>query len=153
MRISMLVLAMMTGAVAADPAFVQSQQGNLRIDTVATDLAHPWGISVLPDGRLLVTERDGRLRYIDKSGQLSAPITGLPAIVVAGQGARGLLHATFEVLVERIHEVSLASASASDVTPIRLQMRGRNHPSSGHRAGPSQATGMDGQRRTLPAVA
>lgn len=89
MRISMLALAILSSVVAADPAFVASQQGNLRIDTVATDLAHPWGISVLPDGRLLVTERDGRLRYIDKSGQLSAPVTGLPAIVVAGQG--GLL--------------------------------------------------------------
>lgn len=89
MRKTMLVLTLFSTLAVAEPAFIATQQGNVKIDTVATDLAHPWGISVLPDGRLLVTERDGRLRYIDKSGKTSAPISGLPAIVVAGQG--GLL--------------------------------------------------------------
>lgn len=89
MRKTVLALTLCSAAVMADPAFIATQHGNLKIDTVATDLAHPWGISVLPDGQLLVTERDGRLRYIDKSGKVSAPISGLPEIVVAGQG--GLL--------------------------------------------------------------
>lgn len=89
MRKAILISALISSTVAADPAFIATQQGNVKIDTVATDLAHPWGISILPDGRLLVTERDGRLRYIDKSGTVSAPITGLPALAVTGQG--GLL--------------------------------------------------------------
>lgn len=89
MRKSILALALFSSAVIADPAFIATQQGNLKIDTIASDLAHPWGISVLPDGRLLVSERDGQLRYVEKNGQLSAPISGLPEITVAGQG--GLL--------------------------------------------------------------
>lgn len=89
MRKAILISALFSSVVVADPAFIATQQGNVKIDTVATDLAHPWGMSILPDGRLLVTERDGRLRYIDKSGIVSAPITGLPALAVTGQG--GLL--------------------------------------------------------------
>ncbi len=89
MHRTILAAALCCTAAIAEPAFVATEQGNLKIDTVASDLAHPWGISVLPDGRLLVSERDGHLRYIDKSGKVSAPVSGLPAIVVAGQG--GLL--------------------------------------------------------------
>ena len=57
--------------------------------TVAEGLEHPWGAAFLPDGRLLVTERGGRLRLVGTDGRLSAPIAGLPPIDVGGQG--GLL--------------------------------------------------------------
>ncbi len=50
---------------------------------------HPWGLAFLPDGRLLVTERPGRLRIIAKDGHLSAPVGGVPPVVARGQG--GLL--------------------------------------------------------------
>jgi glucose/arabinose dehydrogenase len=60
-----------------------------RVETVARGLAHPWALAFLPDGRLLVTERPGRLRIVDKSGHLSAPVKGVPAVYAHGQG--GLL--------------------------------------------------------------
>ena len=50
---------------------------------------HPWGLAFLPDGRLLVTERPGRVRLIDKDGRLSAPLAGVPKVYASGQG--GLL--------------------------------------------------------------
>lgn len=57
---------------------------------VANGLENPWGMEFLPDGRVLVTERPGRLRIISQSGQLSDPISGLPEnIDTRGQG--GLL--------------------------------------------------------------
>jgi len=56
---------------------------------VAEGLEHPWGLAFLPDGRMLVTERAGRLRLVATDGRLSDPISGLPAIDVGGQG--GLL--------------------------------------------------------------
>jgi glucose/arabinose dehydrogenase len=59
------------------------------IVTVAKGLDHPWGMAFLPDGRLLVTERAGRLRIVGGDGALSAPVTGLPAVDARGQG--GLL--------------------------------------------------------------
>ncbi len=61
----------------------------LRAETVARGLEHPWGLAVLPDGRLLVTERPGRLRIVDRNGRLSQPLTGVPKVYTQGQG--GLL--------------------------------------------------------------
>jgi glucose/arabinose dehydrogenase len=57
--------------------------------TVAEGLEHPWGLDFLPDGRLLVTEKPGRLRVVGTDGKLSEPVTGLPAVDARGQG--GLL--------------------------------------------------------------
>ncbi|MDO8418604.1 MAG: PQQ-dependent sugar dehydrogenase [Rubrivivax sp.] len=53
--------------------------------TVAQGLASPWALAFLPDGRMLVTEREGRMRIVDGSGRASAPLTGLPAIAAGGQ--------------------------------------------------------------------
>jgi aldose sugar dehydrogenase len=61
----------------------------VRVDTVARGLEHPWGFAFLPDGRVLVTERPGRLRIVDRNGTLSAPQTGVPEVAARGQG--GLL--------------------------------------------------------------
>jgi glucose/arabinose dehydrogenase len=57
--------------------------------TVAEGLQNPWGLTFLPDGRMLVTERPGRLRVVGADGRLSAPVAGLPAVDARGQG--GLL--------------------------------------------------------------
>ena len=57
--------------------------------TFAKGLVHPWGMAFLPDGRLLVTERPGRMRLIAKDGQLSPPLGNVPAVYASGQG--GLL--------------------------------------------------------------
>jgi len=53
--------------------------------TVAQGLVNPWSLAFLPDGRMLVTERPGRLRIVEKDGTLGAPLSGLPAIAVSGQ--------------------------------------------------------------------
>ncbi|RCR69517.1 PQQ-dependent sugar dehydrogenase [Larkinella punicea] len=53
------------------------------------DLKSPWGITSLPDGRLLITEKKGTLRIATADGKLSEPITGLTKVNSAGQG--GLL--------------------------------------------------------------
>jgi glucose/arabinose dehydrogenase len=57
--------------------------------TVAEGFVNPWGMTFLPDGRFLVTERPGRLRIVSKDGKLSEPVTGLPEVDARGQG--GLL--------------------------------------------------------------
>lgn len=61
----------------------------IRVETVATGLEHPWALAFLPDGRMLVTERPGRLRIVAKDGRVSAPLAGVPAVAAVGQG--GLL--------------------------------------------------------------
>ncbi len=57
--------------------------------TVAKGLESPWGLAFLPDGRMLVTEKPGRLRIVSADGTLSEPVAGLPAVDPSGQG--GLL--------------------------------------------------------------
>ena len=61
----------------------------LDITTIASGLEHPWGLAFLPDGRMLVTERPGRLRIVAADGAVSAPVAGVPAVFGKGQG--GLL--------------------------------------------------------------
>jgi aldose sugar dehydrogenase len=61
----------------------------VKVETIAKGLEHPWALQFLPDGRMLVTERPGRLRIVDKSGKLLAPIIGVPGVAASGQG--GLL--------------------------------------------------------------
>ncbi|RZK12666.1 MAG: PQQ-dependent sugar dehydrogenase, partial [Flavobacterium sp.] len=57
---------------------------------VVTDkLDRPWGVTALPDGRLLVTEKGGTMRIVTKDGTVSKKITGLPEVNDSGQG--GLL--------------------------------------------------------------
>ncbi len=63
--------------------------------TVSEGLANPWGLAFLPDGRMLVTERPGRLRVVSADGkQVSEPVAGLPAVDARGQG--GLLDVTLD---------------------------------------------------------
>jgi glucose/arabinose dehydrogenase len=66
-----------------------TEHSKIRLVTVATGLEHPWGMAFLPGGRLLVTERPGRLRIVGNDGRLSAPLAGVPAVDAVGQG--GLL--------------------------------------------------------------
>ena len=66
---------------------VQAQ--DLRPVPVVRGLQSAWAFAFLPDGRLLVTERPGRLRVVEADGTLRAPLSGLPAVVAGGQG--GLL--------------------------------------------------------------
>jgi glucose/arabinose dehydrogenase len=61
----------------------------VRAETVARGLENPWGLAFLPDGRMLVTERPGRLRIVAVDGSLSPPLAGVPAVYARGQG--GLL--------------------------------------------------------------
>ncbi|TCT03191.1 PQQ-dependent sugar dehydrogenase [Aquabacter spiritensis] len=77
-------------AVRAQSAPVRTFGGEqVRVTRVAAGLDHPWSIAFLPEGRLLVTEREGHLRVISRNGSVSPPIEGLPAVRAVGQG--GLL--------------------------------------------------------------
>lgn len=97
-----------------------------RVTDVARDLEHPWGLAFLPDSRLLVTERPGRLRLVT-NGQLSEPLAGVPAVYARGQG--GLL------------DVALGPGFAQD----RLVYLSFSEPGEGG-AGTAVARGRLGER-------
>ncbi len=75
-------------ATKASPVETSEKQA-FSIETVAEGLERPWGLAFLPDGRMLVTEKAGRMRIVLPDGKLSAPVTGLPKVDARGQG--GLL--------------------------------------------------------------
>jgi aldose sugar dehydrogenase len=76
------------GSPAADLA--STQYHRVHISTVTEGLDRPWGLAFLPDGRMLVTERAGRLRVVGKDGKLDpVQVAGLPRVDPQGQG--GLL--------------------------------------------------------------
>jgi glucose/arabinose dehydrogenase len=68
-----------------------ARQSNVAFDVVkiAEGLQNPWSLAFLPGGKMLVTERPGRLRVVTPDGKLSEPVAGLPELVAGGQG--GLL--------------------------------------------------------------
>lgn len=98
-RIACIALLLASGAVAAHaqnppaaspPGTVGSSAGQLRIERLA-QLEFPWGLAALPDGRVLVTEKPGRLR-VWANGRLSDPLTGTPTVVYRNaQDQGGLL--------------------------------------------------------------
>ena len=73
----------------ADTVQLNSSAGKLAVTAIATGLAAPWSLAFLPDGRMLVSERPGRLRLVSADGHLSTPIVGVPTVHAEGQG--GLL--------------------------------------------------------------
>lgn len=84
-----LMLIVAAGAAVAAPV-VKSEKERFTYQVVTSGLSHPWSLAFLPDGRMLVSERAGRLRMIDSQGRLDPrPVEGLPEIAQYGQG--GLL--------------------------------------------------------------
>ena len=72
-----------------EPTSFGSSAGKLEVQTVASGLSYPWALAFLPEGRILVTERPGRMRIVTQQGQLSPAVKGVPEVMATGQG--GLL--------------------------------------------------------------
>lgn len=74
------VLTVLLAAAGAQAASIAQTQ------TVARGLEHPWSLAFIDNGRMLVTERPGKLRLVQPNGEVGPPISGLPKIDVGGQG-------------------------------------------------------------------
>lgn len=74
-------LLLLSSLLAAAPASSQAY----RIETFVEGVSFPWSIAFLPDGSFLLTEREGHLRRISSSGEVSEPITGVPAVFARSQ--------------------------------------------------------------------
>jgi glucose/arabinose dehydrogenase len=85
----MILLGSLALGFAAHADTPDDARGDLDLVTVTSGLEHPWGMAFLPDGRVLVTERPGRLRIIERDGKTGPPISGVPPVDAKGQG--GLL--------------------------------------------------------------
>ena len=88
---SSLIAAAANAAAPSSPQ-PQHEADPFKLTVIAGGLQNPWGIALLSDGRILVTERPGRMRLVSKNGDLSEPLGGIPAVFARGQG--GLLDVT-----------------------------------------------------------
>jgi glucose/arabinose dehydrogenase len=101
----------------------------VKVETVAKGLTHPWGLQFLPDGRMLVTERPGRLRIVARDGTLSPVVAGVPRVHSSGQG--GLLDvalapdfATSQEIFLTFAEPREGGANGTSVASGRLELSG-----------------------------
>src|SRR5688572_24753924 len=94
------------------------------VATVTEGLVNPWGLAFLPDGKMLVTERPGRLRVVSADGkQLSEPVAGLPAVDARGQG--GLLDVALDPAFQRNQLIYWSYAEPGQGTNNTAVARGR----------------------------
>ena len=100
-----------------------SASGKLKLETVVEGLDHPWSFAFLPDGRMLVTERQGALRTVAADGTLSNPVSGLPEVSAVGQG--GLLDVALDPGFASNRRVFLSFAEPRDGGNGTSVMRGR----------------------------
>jgi glucose/arabinose dehydrogenase len=98
-----LVLVLAGGLVLPESDAEADESTGYEIETLAQGLEHPWSLAFLPDGRMLVTERPGRLRMLTAEGELLPDaLDGVPAVFASAQA--GL----FDVLPARDFEQSRA---------------------------------------------
>ncbi|MGE8497376.1 MAG: PQQ-dependent sugar dehydrogenase [Pseudomonas sp.] len=114
---SSVVRGLLAACVLASP-LVQAM--DYRIETVTEGLEYPWAMAFLPDGRMLVTERPGRLRLIESDGKLNAePVGGLPEGFNASQA--GLMDVVLDPEFERNQQIYLSYAYGTlDANNTRL---------------------------------
>jgi len=98
------------------PEVVTSSAGRLKVETLAT-LEFPWGMAVLPDGRVLITEKPGRLRVWER-GRLSEPLAGVPQVVhKSDKDQGGLLDIAIDPDFERTRHVYFSFVEAAETQP------------------------------------
>ena len=88
---------------------ILTEKVSLKIVKIADGLKNPWGMAFLPNGRILITERPGRLQIIDPADGSKQAVTGLPEITQRGQG--GLLDVALHPEFDKNHWVYLSFAA------------------------------------------
>jgi glucose/arabinose dehydrogenase len=120
------------GTLMVLPLLAQSQKSptpaptqlDAGVNIVASGFNHPWGLAILPDGRMLVTERAGHLRMVNRDGGVSQPIHGVPEVYAQGQG--GLLDVALDPQFQQNQFVYLSYAEPGpDGTAGTAVARGR----------------------------
>ncbi len=101
-----------------------SDIGAVKVQTIAKGLEYPWALVFMPDGKMLVTERAGRIRIVSPDGAVSEPVKGVPKVFDQGQG--GLLdivlhpqfkdnkHIYFSYAEEKEKSAGLASTNVAN---------------------------------------
>jgi len=130
---SLMSLMVMGFMIAGAPSAVQAQaprsptpasvKGIVDFQTIAKGLEHPWSLAFLPDNRMLVTERPGRLRVVGPDGRVSEPLTGVPQVYASGQG--GLLDVVLSPTFDKDRLIYFSFAESGEGGAGTAVARGR----------------------------
>lgn len=120
-RLLFVLLVFCAGSVyAAEGGVIETDQHTARLRILTEGLYHPWSMTFLPDGRMLVTEREGRLRIIDENWRLlPESVDGLPDIKKEGQG--GLLDVALHPDYQKNRRIYISYA-AEDETGVGTEV-------------------------------
>ncbi|HBK90399.1 MAG TPA: hypothetical protein DDZ68_01880, partial [Parvularcula sp.] len=141
----------------ADPA--PEGKLTLRVETLAEGLVNPWSIAFLPDGAILVTEREGRLRVIRDDRLVAEPVAGAPEVLVWNQAGLfdvlphpdfannrmlylSYAHGSREANGTRIARANFDGTALTDLTVIYDAVPAKD---TGHHYGARLAWGGDGK--------
>jgi glucose/arabinose dehydrogenase len=138
------ILLAATSACAGETRQVRSEKHDFNVVRLVDALQNPWSMTWLPDGRMLVTERPGRLRVVAADFRLDPrPVGGLPSIVVGGQGGlfevaihprykeNGWIYLSYSGPGEGGHGTELLRAKLEGHRLVDTQVLFRLHPKSG----------------------
>ncbi len=119
-KIIQVMLLMLVWAVT--PAMATSY----KLETLVENLDSPWGLAILPDGDMLVTELSGKLRLIRNGRLVEAPIGGVPDSLYAGQGGLMdiVLHPDYQTNQLVYLSLAVGTRSANAVRIIRGRFNG-----------------------------
>jgi aldose sugar dehydrogenase len=130
---ALMCLVLIASLMAGVPSPVQAQaprsptpasvKGVVDVQTIAKGLEHPWSLAFLPDKRMLVTERPGRLRAVQPDGRVSEPLTGVPQVYASGQG--GLLDVALSPTFDKDRLIYLSFAEPGEGGAGTAVARGR----------------------------
>ena len=134
-------------------------KGPVRLVTVVENLEYPWGMAFLPDGRLLVTERPGRLRLVSREGRLSPPLSGVPEVDATGQGglldvaidpqfaSNGLVYVSYAEKRDGGNSTSVARGrlTAEGLADVQVIFRQQPAMTGGHHFGSRLVFARDGR--------
>jgi aldose sugar dehydrogenase len=128
-RMMRYLAALVVGTAAV---VASAQAAGYRVETVASGLVHPWSLAFLPDGRMLVTERPGRLRLIepgpDGKPQLRAePVAAVPSVLARGQAGLFdvLVHPDFASNAQVLLSFAHGSPEANHLRVVSARFDGR----------------------------
>lgn len=123
MMLPLLLAALQAPPASPPPMSVSSSAGELQIERLAP-LEFPWGMALLPDGRVLITEKPGRLR-IWQHGRLSEPVVGTPRVVYRNaQDQGGLLDVAVDPDFARNQLIYLSFVEAAERQPAGAREEG-----------------------------
>ena len=139
-------LVIATGTRGEEPVFASSA-GELDVRTIARGLVNPWSLAFLPDGKMLVTERPGRMRIVTADGQLSPPLKGVPEVWASGQG--GLLDVITDKAYAQNRTIYFCFAERTDGGGRTAVARAKLNDGNGRLV---SNDGRPGGQRSLPAL-